>query len=208
MSEEDRKLLAGYLTQMEIGKTLGVEGLEPVTGRTVGEVMVDAMKWKARVAETEAAKKKKDEEATALKAKVLAERKAVTDKLGEAVTVALVGKRVAPKDYSSSRLYDFLSLDFAVENKTDRPIRQMKGIVYISDATGTELGSLIIDFNRPIGARATIKTDTGYGWQVRRFSTGTLEKIADAQFDGIKSRFEVEVIAYKDGEIIKAPEVN
>jgi hypothetical protein len=208
LPEEDRMLLVGYLGQKGLSQALGGKDEKPATGRTVGEVLVDARAWKVAMVEKESMQKKKDEAAAALKDKTLAERKAIIDKLGEVVTVAVVGKKVRPQDYSNSRLYDFLMLDFAVQNKTDKAIRQLKGRVYISDATGTELGSLGIDFDKPIGAHATVKTNTGYGWDVKRFHTGTIEKIADAQFDGMQTRFEVLAIAYTNGEILKAPELN
>ena len=208
LPEEDRMLLAGYLGLKGMSQAFGGKDEKPATGRTVGEVLVDAKAWKVAMAEKESIQKKKDEAAAALKDKTLAERKAIIDKLGEAVTVAVVGNKVRPQDYSSSRLYDFLMLDFAVENKTDKSIRQLKGRVYVSDATGTELGSLSIDFDKPISAHATVKTDTGYGWDVKRFRTGTIEKIADTQFDGMKTRFEVWAIAYTNGEVLKAPDLD
>ena len=36
----------------------------------------------------------------------------------------------------------------------------------------------------------------------------TIEKIADVQFEGMKARFDVEAIAYTDGQVIKAPELD
>lgn len=208
LPEEDRMLLAGYLGLKGMAQVFGAKDEKPITGRTVGEVLVDARAWKVAMKEREAVQKKKDEEAAALKAKVMAERKVIIDKLGEAVTVAVVGKTVKPKDYSISRLYEFLLLNYAVENKSDKTIRQLKGRLYIMDATGAELGSLPVDFDQPIAARATIKTTTGSGWNVKRFNNGSIEKIADVQFEGMKARFDVEAIAYTDGQVIKAPELD
>lgn len=207
LPEEDRMLLAGYLGLKGMAKAFGAEDSKPATGRTVGEVLVDARAWKTAMLEREAVQKKKDEETAALKAKVLAERKAITDKLGESVTVAVTGKKLYSKDYSNGRLYDQLQLTYAVENKTDKPIRQLKGVLYVSDATGDPLGTLKVDFTDAIKPHSVLKTDTGSVWLVKRYRTGELEKIADAPFDGMKTRFEVDAIAYKDGEVVKAPDL-
>jgi hypothetical protein len=207
LPEEDRMLLAGYLGLKGMAKAFGAEDSKPAIGRTVGEVLVDARAWKTAMLEREAVQKKKDEEAAALKAKVLAERKVITDKLGAVVTVAVTGKKLYPQDFSRSRLYDELELRYAVENKSDKPIRQLKGILQVFDATGDELGKLRIDFSEVIKPHSVLKTDTGRVWVVKRFQRGGLEKIADSPFDGMTTRFEVDAIAYTDGEVIKAPDL-
>lgn len=208
LSEEDRMLLVGYVGLHGLATSFGGKADKPITGRTVGEVLKDARDWKTKLAAQDVENKKKEAAVTALRAKVIAERQAVIDKLSGAVTVAVTDKRVRGKDYSAGRLYEQLELVYAVENKSDKAIRQLKGRLLTFDATGDEIGALPLEFSELIKPRSTVRTDTGSVWNVRRFDRGNIERIADADFTGMKTRFEVEAIAYVDGEVLKAPDLS
>lgn len=205
LPEDDRMLLVGYIGLINLGQQFGGKGIKPLTGRTVGEVLVDARAWRAKMQADDALKQKKDAEATVLRDKVNAEQKALMDQLSQTLTVAVTRKNILPKDYSISRLYDQLSLTYAVENKSDKSIRQIKGYLYVFDATGDKLGFLPITFDEPIGPKSTLKTTTGGGWKIQRFDNGDIEKIADTPFEGMTTRFEIKAIAYADGQVVKAP---
>lgn len=58
LSEEDRTLLVGFLTITEMGKAFSTDA-KPFTGRTVGEVLVDARTWKEKMKAAEAEEKNK-----------------------------------------------------------------------------------------------------------------------------------------------------
>jgi hypothetical protein len=102
LPEEDRMLLVGYLTISEMGKIFGGD-VKPATGRTVGEVLADARIWKEKMKVAEAEKVKQEKEAELLKAKVLAERKVISDKISSSVVVAVIDKTVLPKNYDAGR---------------------------------------------------------------------------------------------------------
>lgn len=205
LPEDDRMLLAGYIGLVNLGQQFGSKDIKPLTGRTVGEVLVDAKAWRAKVQTEEALKQKRDAEATVLRDKVNAEQKALMDQLSQTLTVAVTRKGISPKDYSISRLYDQLSLTYAVENKSDKAIRQIKGYLYVFDATGDKLGMLPITFDETISPKSTLKTTTGGGWKIQRFENGDIEKIADTPFEGMTTRFDIKAIAYVDGQVVKAP---
>lgn len=206
LSGEDRTLLVGYLTASELGKVFGAE-IKPATGRTVGEVLSDARAWRERmkVAEVEATKRQAEEEA--LKAKVLAERKAISDRIATSVVVAVTDKEVLPKNYSVERYSDMLVLHYALENKSAKTIRQLKGRVIFLDATGDKIGWLPVDFDEPIVPGKTLKTTTGRGWKLNSFMNSDIEKIAARDFSSMKASFELEAIAFEGGEVLKAPEL-
>lgn len=206
LPEEDRALLAGYLAISEMGKVFGAE-VKPVTGRTVGEVLVDARAWKEKMKAAEAEKKKKEAEAEALKNKVLAERKAIVDQIASRVVVAVTDKTVLPKNFDAGRYSDMLSLKFAIENKSDKAIRQLKGRVTFKDATGDEIGWLPVDIDEPVKPGETLKTTTGRGWKINPFLNSEIEKIAGREFGSMKATFESESIAFEGGEVLKAPEL-
>jgi hypothetical protein len=205
LPEEDRMLLVAYLGISQIGKAFGADVKSPV-GRTVGEVLVDARAWQEKVKASEAEGKKRQAEADALRAKVTAERKAIAQRIGESVVVAVTGTRVLPPNFDAGRYNEMLSISYAVENKSDKGIRQLKGRVTFKDATGDTVGWLPVDFDEPIAAGKILKTTTGSGWKLNKFSNGDIEKIAGREFSSMTASFEPESIAFEGGEVLKAPE--
>jgi hypothetical protein len=204
LSEEDRLLLASYLAITEMGKVFGAT-TKPATGRTVGEVLTDARAWKEKIQAANVESKKQNAEAEVLKVKVLAERKVIAEKISSSVTVAVIDKTVLPKNYDVDRYQDMLSIKYAVENKSAKAIRQLKGRVVFVDATGDEVGWLPVDFDEVIGAGKSITTTTGSGWKINPFMNGEVEKIAGREFSSMKVTFEPESIAFEGGEVLKAP---
>jgi PHD/YefM family antitoxin component YafN of YafNO toxin-antitoxin module len=206
LSEEDRKTLVAFVSLAEVGKRLS--GKEPVaiTGRTVAEVLADARKWKADQEIAAQAELKRQEEAKALREKVQAERRAAMAKLQDVLTFTIASKRVLPKDYSVSRFSDMLAVDYAVQNKSAKTIRQVKGFMKFLDSTGDEVGTLYINLERNIAPGASWRGNDGRGWRINEFTNGNIEKIAAASFDGMKTVFEPEVISFTDGEVLRVPE--
>lgn len=204
LAEEDRLLLVTYLGVSQIGKAFGAEVKSP-TGRTVGEVLVDARAWKETLKAAEVEAKKREAEADALKAKVLAERKVIAKRISSSVIVAVVGTRVLPENYDIGRYSAMLSISYAIENKADKGFRQLKGRVTFKDATGDTVGWLPVDFDEPVGAGKTLKTTTGRGWKLNKFSNGDIEKIAGREFSSMTATFEPESIAFDGGEVLKGP---
>lgn len=206
LSEDDRTLLASYLAISEMGRAFGAD-VKPATGRTVGEVLVDARTWKKKIKASEAEAKKQEAEAEALKNKVLSERKAIADKISASVVVAITDKIVLPENYDAGRYSAMLSLKYAIENRSDKTIRQLKGRVTFKDATGDEIGWLPVDIDEPVRVGQTLKTTTGRGWKINQFMNGEIEKIAGREFSSMKATFEPESIAFEGGEVLKAPDL-
>lgn len=206
LSEEERTLLVAYLGLSQLSKAFGTEVKSP-TGRTVGEVLIDARAWRENVKTAEIEAKKRDAETQALKAKVLAERKAISERISSSAVVAVVGTKVLPKNYDVGRYSEMLVISFAVENKSDKGFRQLKGRVVFKDATGDIVGWLPVDFDEPVGRGKTLKTTTGGGWKLNEFRSGEIEKIAGREFSSMTATFEPESIAFEGGEVVKAPEL-
>lgn len=204
LPEEDRMLLVSYLGLSEMRKVFGGEA-KPVTGRTVGEVLVDARAWKAGVEAHKAAEAEKAKEAEALKVKALEERKAIAAKIAQSATVAVVSMKVLPKNYEARRYDSMLTFSFVIENKGTVAIKQLKGSLYFSDATGDPIGDLTVDFDEPIAAGKTLTTDTGRRWKINEFRNGDIEKIAGREFANMKVRFEPTSVAFDGGEVVRAP---
>jgi hypothetical protein len=203
MSEEDRMLLSSYLMLGQMSAAMGGQ-VKPNTGRTVGEVMKDAKAWKEKMKAAQVEQGKRDAEALALQARVDAEQKKIAERIAAMVTIAVTDKVVLPKNYDVGRYSELLMIQYALENKSEKTIRQIKGAVTFVDATGDEVGRLNVDINSVIKPGATIKTDTGSGWRTNSYSNGNIEKIANREFSSMKGSFKATSIAFDGGEVIKA----
>jgi hypothetical protein len=205
MPEEDRMLLASYLTLSQMSQAFGGD-VKPVAGRTVGEVLKDARGWKERL-KLKAAKDEQDaKEAAKLREKVEAENQNVAKRIAEMVTIAVTNKRVVPKDIYAGRYSELLMINYALENKSAKPVRQIKGVVSFTDPTGETVGTLNVTIDDLIQPGAVVKTDTGSGWRTNEFSRGEIEKIAEKDFSSMKGSFKATAIAFGDGEVIKTAE--
>ena len=211
LPEADRQLLGSYLAVSELGKAfsgfaaaIGARAPQgvpaPVAGRTVGEVLVDARAWKAKAEATAAADKKREQEAAALVAKVEAERKAFADKMASQVTVAFVNKQLRKGDFS-----DQLVVNFAVENKAAKVISQIKGRLIFSDISGAELGTVKVEFDEKFVPGTPKRTDTGKYWAITGFGDDGIRKAAEMSDYNLRGRFEIDSIAFADGEVLRAP---
>jgi len=206
LPEQERVLLVKYLTVTAMAKALGTD-VTPATGRTVAEVLKDARAWQQKMKVAKAEAKKREEESAALKAKTLAQHKAIADRISQSVTVAVIGKTILPKNYDVGRYSEMLMLKYAIENKSTKAIRELKGVVRFTDATGDKVGTLPVSFEERIGAGKTLQTTTGYGWKLSEFSNGDIEKIAHTDFNLMKATFEPESVAFEGGEVLKAPDL-
>jgi hypothetical protein len=208
LSEDDRVLLASYITAAEVGKALG--GKPPqVTGRTVGEVLADARKWRSEVQAQqkaqEEARAKREAEAKALRDKVLAEQDAMSRRIAEAVTITVLAKRLLPRNYDAGRYSEMLSFNYAIENKSGRDILLLKGVLIAEDLTGARIGELPVVFDQRIPAGKTVKTDTGRGWRINQFSSGSIERIAGQEWSSMTVRFTPQSVSF-EGETLQVPE--
>lgn len=206
LSEDDRQLLVSYVALTEMGKVLGSE-IKPVTGKTVAEALTDARAWKVKLEAAKAEEEKRDAEQEALRQKVLAERARIAQRISDSAVVAVVGMRVLPQDYEVGRYSEMLSLTYAVDNKSPKAVKQIKGRVTFKDATGDVIGWLPVNIEQTIQPGKTINTDTGRAWKMNQFLNGDIEKIAGREFSSMTSSFEPESIAFGDGEVLKGPDL-
>jgi hypothetical protein len=213
LPEADRTLLVQYITASELQKASqsNGNGPAPVLGRTVGEVLEHAnvlkAKYEAEKAEQEKEFKKKEAETAALRARVEAERKDVLERIRSSVVIAVIDKTVLPKNYDVGRYSELLSIKYAIENKADKAIRQIKGRVTFKDATGDEIGWLPVDIDESVGPGKTLKTSTNRGWKINEFRNGEIEKIAGREWSMMTATFEPSTIAFDGGQVLKAPEL-
>lgn len=205
LPEDERKLLVAFLGAAEVGKALGAE-FPSATGRTVGEVLIDARAWKKRIEEAKIEQEKRDAEAEALRARVEEERKATAERISASVVVAIIRTKVLPENYDAGRYSRMLLIDYAIENKSAKPIVQIKGTITFKDPTGDVVGQIPTEILQTIKPGQVLKTDTGRGWQLNKFNNGPVEQIADRDSSTMRASFQPTALAFEDGEVIRVPD--
>ena len=191
LSEEDRELLAGYLMRRELGKAFG--GAKDGMPVTVGEAIADQKAWAEQRAKDEA-------EAKALAEKVQAELEAKQRELREAVTVALTSKSVLGKNFRAGRYSDAIAVSIAFQNKTDKAVGGVKGVMVFSDMFDEEIKRVNVSYDEGIEPKSTStwKAELGHN-QFMPADT----KLMNTEFEKLKTRWEPEVILFTDGTSLK-----
>ena len=208
LPESDRSMLVGYLMAQQMGRAFGGASTpDNVTGKTVGEVLIAATKWRDGMEVMAKAELQRKSELEARKAKVEAERQSIVTRIASQVTVTVVDKKVIPMNRDRFQFSDYLKIDFDVRNNSDKAIRQLKGSVVFADAVGDIVGSLKVDFDKPITGGQTLRTDTGGGWKLNQFMNGSVEKIAARDFSAMQAKFEPTSIALEGGEVLRVPAI-
>ena len=196
LTPEEQELVNGYITRHTSGK----KGPGIPEGMTIGKAIEEQRKFMAD-AEKEGAERQ------ALKAKLHAEREAAMKSLREAVTLALVSKKIMPEEGSSYRGIvqdEKFVVAFSCRNNTDKDISGVQGYVSIKDLSGVEISGFHLSQEKTIKAG---KTET---WTVSRpvkYSSGTNNdrKLAGLAVDKYRMVWEPRLIVFKNGTKLTAP---
>lgn len=203
LTAEERELTAGYIMRHTIGAKLGglfggKEGPGIPEGMTIGKAIEEQRKFKADAAIEEAKQQ-------SLKAKLQAERAAAQKQMREAVTVALVSKKiVAEHGYSGIVTDENLQVVFGYKNNTDKDVAGVKGYVSVKDLFGEEISGFLISNDKTIPAG---KSMTWTGSRSVRFSRGNNNdrKLAGLGEDKYTVVWEPQMIVFKDGTKLTVP---
>lgn len=204
LTAEERELAAGYIMRHTIGAKLGglfggKEGPGIPEGMTLGKAIDEQRKFKADAAIEEAKQQ-------ALKAKLQAEREAAMKVMREAITVTLVSKKIkAEHGYSGMLMNEKLEVVFGYKNNADKDIAGVKGYVSIKDLFGDEISGFLISNDDTIKAGQSI---TWAGSRSVMFSLGHNKdrKLAELDDDKYKVVWEPQMVVFKDGTKLTAPE--
>jgi hypothetical protein len=191
LNGEEMRLLLGYQMRLGLGQAFGGKGLPD--GITVRQAINDQRAWleKRKVEEAQAAE---------LKKKIDAERQAKQEEFKKILSVVLVGKTNAEQDYGRK----FIALEVAYENKTDKDILGVKGLLKINDMFGDKIQNVRWSYDQGIPARQT-KIERGSGIDVNKFRDEDM-KLWNTDITRLKALFEVRTIIFSDGTRADAPE--
>jgi len=195
LSPEDKRLFATYMTRAVVRAAFTKEPAVP-PGTTIGDA-IEAQK------EFEAKEKAEEQEAAALKAKVLAERNAALAKLRDTVMLTVVEKQYLPSDVMNGRYSDRIQFVFAVKNKSSKDIAGVKGTLNFLDMFDTPIESISLSLDHPVKADSDATID-GYGKDINQFENDD-QKLAVTDLSKMKVTFVPEMIVFADGTRLTAP---
>jgi hypothetical protein len=204
LTPEERELAAGYIMRHTLGAKLGglfgvKEGPGIPEGMTLGKAIEEQRKFKADAALEEAKQQ-------ALKAKLQAEREAAMKVMREATTVTLLSKKIASeRGYSGIVLDEKIQVTFGYKNNTDKEIVGIKGLVLIKDLFGDDISRFQISNDTTIKAGQT-STWAGSRSVKYAFGNNNDRKLAELDEDKFKVVWEPQMVLFKDGAKLTAPE--
>jgi len=189
LNGEETRLLMGYMMREGMGQAFGGKGAPD--GITVRQAIN---------AQREFLEKQKQEEAKAeeLKKKVEAERKAKQEEFAKLLSAVLVRKKNVDGDYGQM----FVTVEMAFENKTDKDMQGVKGVLKLADIFGDTISNVHFSYDQGVPAG---KTSTYHGQiEINKFSDRDM-KLWNTDSDKLKTAFEISTIIYKDGTKQEAP---
>jgi hypothetical protein len=154
---------------------------ENLEGKTYSEIIQAAKDYKAEQRE--------------LAEKTILEEENKRQRLGNALTVAMYDKGFEKYDYQ-----DYLTYSFAFENKTDKDIRAFKGSISIQDLFDSEIKTISLTIDDPIGVGETFKST--YTTDYNQFMDED-KRLRNKDMEDLKILWTPEKIIFKDGSTLE-----
>jgi hypothetical protein len=192
LTAEESGLLMGYMLRQTMSSAFGGSGIpQDITIRQAIEAQ-----------RAFAAKEKEDEiKADTLKAKIEAERKAKQEEFAKVLSEAVVAKKNTEGQFGQK----YVTFEMAFENKTDKDIQGVKGVVKVSDIFGDKIKNIGFSYDGGVKAGKTAVYKGSV--DVNRFDDKDL-KLYNTDLEKLKTSFETSVVIYKDGSKLDMPESN
>ena len=138
--------------------------------------------------------------AAEIKKRVDAERLLKQAEFAKLLSVVLVNKHNSLQEYDRK----FVDLEIAFDNKSDKDIAGVKGVLRITDMFGDKIVNLKWSNDEGVASKQTL-VERGSGMRINQFMDDHM-KLWNMDYDKLKSTFEVSTIIFKDGTKIDAPE--
>ncbi|MDA8956157.1 hypothetical protein N9H19_00870 [Flavobacteriales bacterium] len=135
----------------------------------------------------------KEQELLAEKIRIEEEEKRI--RLGQTATVSMYDKGFLKYDYDS-----YITYSFAIENKSDKNIRAMKGILVINDLFDEKIIELTFTFDSEIASGETLKEE--YTTKYNKFKDAH-KKLLNKEMKDLKTVWTPEKIIFTDGSVLE-----
>lgn len=187
LSEDDRKLVVGYLARAKMGEVFGGKGV-PV-GTTIAGAIDEQRQWLVE-------RERKEAEAAALKEALAVARAQKIAALDKAVLVTLVEKRELPKNYEIKRYSEYQEFKIGVKNTSEKPIAGVAGSLEFVDIFDKTVGGVNFRITE------NIRPGEHVVWTGGRDYNQFLEQhkaVWNLEVGKYKTRFIPETIIFSDG---------
>lgn len=189
LTGEEMRLLMGYTMRQGMGKAFGGKGVPD--GITVRQAIDDQRKFLEN-------EKQEEAKAEELRKKVEAEEKAKQEEFARILSAVMVSKKNVDGEYGQR----FVTVEMAFQNKTDKDIQGVKGVLKVADIFGDKINNISFSYDRgvPAGKTATYKGQI----DINQFLQNDM-KLWNTDFDKLKTAFDISTIIYTDGTKIEMP---
>ena len=161
---------------------------EDLSNMTYNEILEDGRNWKAEQERIEAEQKALQEKAAREEAERIA-------RLQEAVMVTCFKKGFQEVNYQ-----EYITYGFAIENKSDKPIRAIKGTLRFTDLFDDEISSIRFTYDDPVGVGEVAKWNAQTDYN--QFDSDD-SKLKNKDLEDLKVVWEPIKIIFEDGSSLE-----
>ncbi|WP_280694384.1 hypothetical protein [Chryseobacterium sp. H1D6B] len=175
ISDDEAKMMVGWIMMSKLG------GKE-LSGKSYMDILNEAKNYK------------KQEEELAAKAKK--EKQEKIERYNKAVTFTVFDKGFHTSNFSDGDYQDKITFDIAIQNKSGKEIRAMKGPLTFYDLFGEKLYEANYTQDTPIAANETFKSQVTLDYN--QF-TDELQTLKNKDIKDLKFEYVPEKIIFADG---------
>lgn len=146
LSEEDKKLFAGYAMRAVMAETFGKQVSK---ADTVGEAISAQQAWLNEQAAEQAKQQAIKDEITKKQADALAV-------MNSALTTSLLSVNLMPEDYAKKIYSEYFEIKLAVKNNSADEVSGFKGTAILKDMFGTQIKAIGVSTSTEIPAGESI----------------------------------------------------
>lgn len=201
LKEEERKELLAFLIRREFAK-LGGEDEEITKAKTIRDALVLQEKWREQERLRQEAEELERKQQEMRAEQLRRERQERMRQMREAVSVSVIDLKFLPSNWRVGRYRDTHRVAVALENRTDRRIVGVKGVVVFSDIFGEELKRVGLSFDDGLPPRGRVDWEGTFDHN--QFEPSDV-KLAHSDLSKLKVDWEPEVILYDEERAAEAP---
>lgn len=187
LDDEERRLMAAYAVRRAFSGSPGQD-------KPIRAVLADQRAFEAEAQRREA-------EALVVAQRVAAEQEAAQRVMFDTVAVGLVSFEARQPNYQARRYSQDVALTVGFENKTDRPIRAIRGVLHFADSFEAPIKDITFTYEGGVGPRDTATWRAGV--EINQFIAEDM-KLFTADPATLRFRWEPTGILFADGTLLSA----